>query len=148
MNISSYWRNARKWSGMFWTLWRVGSSIREEENIEFHTVVMQTYSGVFVVRMRSDDVGFNPSTRHYRRLIYYLYIHSYMFRSYDHYQAENWQRIRSFIRSHITVIVYIKLRIVDVLLLWATYTPKRKHRPWPYHLFVGRTCCQLGNKWS
>jgi hypothetical protein len=35
------------------------------------------------------DVGFNPSTqRHYRRLIYYLYIHSYMFRSYDHHQAE------------------------------------------------------------
>jgi hypothetical protein len=28
------------------------------------------------------DVGFNPSTqRHYRRLIYYLYIHSYMVRS-------------------------------------------------------------------
>jgi hypothetical protein len=35
------------------------------------------------------DVGFNPSTqRHYRRLIYYLYIHSYMFRSYDHHQAK------------------------------------------------------------
>jgi hypothetical protein len=30
----------------------------------------------------SYDVGFNPSTqRDYRRLIYYLYIHSYMFRS-------------------------------------------------------------------
>jgi hypothetical protein len=26
--------------------------------------------------------------RHYRRLIYYLYIHSYMFRSYDRHQAE------------------------------------------------------------
>jgi hypothetical protein len=26
------------------------------------------------------DVGFNPSTqRHYRRLIYYLYIHSYIY---------------------------------------------------------------------
>jgi hypothetical protein len=38
----------------------------------------------------SYDVGFNPSTqRHYRRLIYYLYIHSYMFRSYDHHQAES-----------------------------------------------------------
>jgi hypothetical protein len=36
--------------------------------------------------MISHDVGFNPSTqRHYRRLIYYLYIHSYMFRSYDHH---------------------------------------------------------------
>jgi hypothetical protein len=35
------------------------------------------------------DVGFNPSTqRHYRRLMHYLYIHSYMFRSYDHHQAE------------------------------------------------------------
>jgi hypothetical protein len=35
------------------------------------------------------DVGFNPSTQHhYRRLIYYLYIHSYMFRSHDHHQAE------------------------------------------------------------
>jgi hypothetical protein len=39
----------------------------------------------------SYDVGFNPSTqRHYRRLIYYLYIHSYMFRSYDHHQAEKY----------------------------------------------------------
>jgi hypothetical protein len=29
----------------------------------------------------SYDVGFNPSTqRHYRRLIYYLYIHSYTLR--------------------------------------------------------------------
>jgi hypothetical protein len=37
-----------------------------------------------VARVISYDVGFNPSTqRHYRRLIYYLYIHSYMFRSYD-----------------------------------------------------------------
>jgi hypothetical protein len=37
------------------------------------------------------NVGFNPSTqRHYRRLIYYLYIHSHMFRSYDHYQAEKY----------------------------------------------------------
>jgi hypothetical protein len=36
-------------------------------------------------------VGFNPSTqRHYRRLIYYLYIHSYMFRSYDHHQVEKY----------------------------------------------------------
>jgi hypothetical protein len=45
-----------------------------------------------VARVRSDDVGFNASTqrtRNYRRLIYYLYIHSYMFRSYDHRQAEN-----------------------------------------------------------
>jgi hypothetical protein len=65
----------------------------------------------------SYDVGFNPSMqRHYRRLIYYLYIYSYMFRSYDHHQAEkyittlgllNWQQIRCFIRSHITVIVYM-----------------------------------------
>jgi hypothetical protein len=45
-----------------------------------------------------------------------------MFRSYDHHQVEKyittlglleWQRIRCFIRSHITVIVYIMLRIVD-----------------------------------
>jgi hypothetical protein len=37
------------------------------------------------------DVGFNPSTqRHYRMLIYYLYIHSYMFRSYDHHHAEKY----------------------------------------------------------
>jgi hypothetical protein len=39
------------------------------------------------------DVGFNPSTQphyEYRRLIYYLYIHSYMFRSYDHHQAEKY----------------------------------------------------------
>jgi hypothetical protein len=36
-------------------------------------------------------VGFNPSTqRHYRWLIYYLYIYSYMFRSYDHHQAEKY----------------------------------------------------------
>jgi hypothetical protein len=42
-----------------------------------------------VARVISYDVGFNPSTqRHYRRLIYYLYIHSYMFRSYDHHQTE------------------------------------------------------------
>jgi hypothetical protein len=56
---------------------------------------------------KSVDVGFNPSTqRHYRRLIYYLHIHSYMFRSYDHHQVEkyittlgllNWQRICCFI---------------------------------------------------
>jgi hypothetical protein len=73
-------------------------------------------------------VGFNPSAQcHYCRLIYYLYIHSYMFRSYDHHQVEkyittlgllNWQRIRCFIRSHITVIFYIMLRIVDMPLLW------------------------------
>jgi hypothetical protein len=32
-----------------------------------------------VARVISYDVGFNPSTQlHYRRLIYYLYIHSYM----------------------------------------------------------------------
>jgi hypothetical protein len=43
-----------------------------------------------VVCVRSNDVGFNPSTqRPCRRLIYYLYIHSYMFRSYDHHQADN-----------------------------------------------------------
>jgi hypothetical protein len=42
-----------------------------------------------VARVISDDVGFNPSTqRHYRRLIYYVYIYSYMFRSYDHHQTE------------------------------------------------------------
>jgi hypothetical protein len=80
----------------------------------------------------SYNIGFNPSTqRHYRRLIYYLYIHSYMFRLYDHYQPEskitalgllNWQRIRYFIRSHITVIVYIMLHIVDKRLLWATFS--------------------------
>jgi hypothetical protein len=41
-----------------------------------------------VARVISYDVGFDPSTqRHYRRLIYYLYIHSYMFRSYDHFSA-------------------------------------------------------------
>jgi hypothetical protein len=39
----------------------------------------------------SYDVGFNPSTqRHYRRLIYYLYIHSYIFRSYVHHRAEKY----------------------------------------------------------
>jgi hypothetical protein len=46
-----------------------------------------------VARVISYDVGFNPSTqRHYRRLIYYLYIlvHSYMFRSYDHHLAEKY----------------------------------------------------------
>jgi hypothetical protein len=43
-----------------------------------------------VTGQRSDDLGFYPSTqRHYRRLIYYLYIRSYMFRSYDHHRAEN-----------------------------------------------------------
>jgi hypothetical protein len=77
-----------------------------------------------VAPLISYDVGFNPSTQcHYRRLIYYLYIHSYIFRSYDHHQAEkyittlgllNWQRIRCFIRSRITVIVYIMLRIFYV----------------------------------
>jgi hypothetical protein len=82
-----------------------------------------------VARVISDDVGFNPSTqRHYRKLIYYLYIHSYMFRSYDHDQVEkyittlgllNCQRIRCFIRSHSTVIVFIILRIVDMPLLCA-----------------------------
>jgi hypothetical protein len=37
-----------------------------------------------------DDVDFYPCTqRHYRRLIYYLILHSYMFRSYDHHQEEN-----------------------------------------------------------
>jgi hypothetical protein len=42
-----------------------------------------------VARVISDDVGFSPSTqRHYRSLMYYLYIHSYMFRSYDHHQVE------------------------------------------------------------
>jgi hypothetical protein len=42
----------------------------------------------FECKAGSGDVGFNPSTqRHYRRLIYYLYC--YMFRSYDHHQAEN-----------------------------------------------------------
>jgi hypothetical protein len=42
-----------------------------------------------IVRVRSNDVGFNPSTQHhYCSLIYYLYIHSYMFRSYDHHQDE------------------------------------------------------------
>jgi hypothetical protein len=54
-----------------------------------------------------------------------------MCRSYDHHQAEkyittlgllNWQRIRCFIRSHITVIVFIILRIVDMPLLWATFS--------------------------
>jgi hypothetical protein len=54
-----------------------------------------------------------------------------MFRSYDHHQAEkyittlgllNWQRIRCFIRAHITVIVFIILRIVDMPLLWATFS--------------------------
>jgi hypothetical protein len=38
-----------------------------------------------------DDVGVNPCTqRHYRKLIYYLYIHRYMFRSYDHDQAKKY----------------------------------------------------------
>jgi hypothetical protein len=44
-----------------------------------------------VTRVISDDVGFNLSTlRHYRRLIYYLYIHSYKVWSYDHHQAEKY----------------------------------------------------------
>jgi hypothetical protein len=39
--------------------------------------------------LRQYDVGFNPFTqRHYRRLIYYLYIHSFL--SYDHHQAEKY----------------------------------------------------------
>jgi hypothetical protein len=85
-----------------------------------------------VRHIASVDVGFNPSTqRHCRRLIYYLYIHSYMFWSYETCKhAEkyittlgllNWQRIRCFIRSHITVIVFIMLLIVDTPLLWATF---------------------------
>jgi hypothetical protein len=85
-----------------------------------------------VARVISYDVGFNPSTqRHYRTLIYHLYIHSYMFRSHDHHQAEKyittlglliWQRIRCFIWSHIPVIVYtIMLRNVDMPLLRATF---------------------------
>jgi hypothetical protein len=46
--------------------------------------------GLFLTRHQvTYDVGFNPSTqRHYRKLIYYLYIHSYMFRSCDHHQGE------------------------------------------------------------
>jgi hypothetical protein len=61
-----------------------------------------------------------------------------MFRSYDHHQVEkyitilgllNWQRIRCFTRSHITVIVYIMLRIVDMPLLWATDTQERTTPP-------------------
>jgi hypothetical protein len=49
--------------------------------------------GSMALSFISDDVDFNPSTqRHYRRLIYYLYIHSYMFRSYDHHQAEKHRR--------------------------------------------------------
>jgi hypothetical protein len=77
--------------------------------------------------VNKDDVGFNPSTqRHSCRLIYYLYIHSYMFRPYDHHQAEkhittlgllNWQQIRCFIRSHITVIVYIT-SILRITVMW------------------------------
>jgi hypothetical protein len=44
-----------------------------------------------VARVISYDVGFNPSTqRYYRRLIYYFYIHSYMFRWYDYHQAEKY----------------------------------------------------------
>jgi hypothetical protein len=54
----------------------------------------------------SYDVGFNPSTqRHYRTLIYYLYIHSYMFRSFDHHQAE---RIRCQFSSP-KVVIYFQL---------------------------------------
>jgi hypothetical protein len=109
-------------------------------NLKRSVMERQTSALVFILCIisvvTSDDVGFNPSTqRHYRRLIYYLYIyiHSYMFRSYDHHQAEkyittlgllNWQRIRCFIRSHITVIAYIILRIVDLLLLWAMFSYK------------------------
>jgi hypothetical protein len=53
-----------------------------------------------------------------------------MFRSYDHHQVEkyittlgllNWQRTRCFIRSYITVIVYIMLRIVAMPLLWRRF---------------------------
>jgi hypothetical protein len=44
-----------------------------------------------VARVISYDVGFNPSMqRQYCRLLYYLYIHSYMFRSYDHHQVEKY----------------------------------------------------------
>jgi hypothetical protein len=65
-----------------------------------------------------------------------------MFRSYDHHQAEkyittlgllNWQRIRCLIRSHITVIVYIMLRIVDTPLLWATLRRRIKTHIILYH---------------
>jgi hypothetical protein len=53
-----------------------------------------------------------------------------MFWSYDHHQAEknittlgllNWQRIHCFIRSHITVIVYIMLCIVEWLCNYEYY---------------------------
>jgi hypothetical protein len=50
--------------------------------------VVKCYLGCLhaVARVISYDVGFNPSTqRHNLRLIYYLYIRSYMFRSYDHH---------------------------------------------------------------
>jgi hypothetical protein len=59
-------------------------------------------------------------------------LHSYMFRSYDHHQVENILLSRTtqlatdplfYTISNITVIVYyILLRIVDMLLLWATFS--------------------------
>jgi hypothetical protein len=64
-----------------------------------------------VARVISDDVGFNPSTQcHYRRLIYYLYIHSYMFRPYDIHQYEKYitalERIRCQLSSPKVVIYF------------------------------------------
>jgi hypothetical protein len=56
-------------------------------------LVFHRYTSCSIAKwsQKSDDVGFNPSTqRHYHRLIYYLYIHSYMFRSYDHHQVEKY----------------------------------------------------------
>jgi hypothetical protein len=53
----------------------------------------------------SYDVGFNPSTqRHYRRLIYYMYIiYIYMFRSYDHHQAEKYVLVYTAFDSHLQI---------------------------------------------
>jgi hypothetical protein len=54
-------------------------------------------------------------------MIYYLYIHSYMFRSYDHHQAEkyiatlgllNWQRIRIYHHTTLTLRRRIKTHII------------------------------------
>jgi hypothetical protein len=60
---------------------------------DHHQVQKYITSYVYISNILTydSDVGFNPSTqRHYRRLPYYLYIHSYMFRSYDHQQDEKY----------------------------------------------------------
>jgi hypothetical protein len=91
-----------------------------KQNVTRNTVIIGLNLGCLhpVARVISYDVGFNPSTqRHYRRLIYNLYIHGYMFRSYDHHQAWSGtivtlrRRIKTHvIRHHRNLFVGIKIR--------------------------------------